>query len=62
LAARPAGITRLVSLKLRLLVGTLAALRAVLIPGEAGAAMAWEPRVPTFELAPEPAPQPLATR
>ena len=47
------------SLQLRLLIGTVAALRAVLIPGEAGNAMAWEPRVPTIELAPEPAQQPV---
>ena len=52
------GITRRVSLQLRLLLGTVAALRAVLIPGEAGNAMAWDQRVPSIELAPAPARQP----
>jgi hypothetical protein len=47
------GTTPLVSLKLRLLIGIAASMRAVLIPGEAGAAMMWEPRVPSFELTPE---------
>ena len=58
--ARWTGITGLVSLPLRLLIGTVAALRAVLIPGEAGNAMAWEPRVPSIELAPEAAHHPVA--
>ena len=47
------------SLRLRLLIGIIAAFRAVLIPGEAGNAMAWEPRVPSIELAPEPAQHPV---
>jgi hypothetical protein len=50
------GIPALVSLQLRLMIGIAAALRAVLIPGEAANAMAWDPRVPSIELAPEHAP------
>ena len=52
------GYPALVSFKRRLTIGILATMRAVLIPGEAGAAMSWEPRLPSFEFAPDPAHQP----
>jgi hypothetical protein len=47
-----------VSFKRRVTIGILAALRAVLIPGEAGAAMSWEPRLPSLQLAPDTVHQP----
>ena len=47
-----AGTAPPVSFKWRLTIGILAALRAVLIPGEAGAAMSWSPRLPALDLSP----------
>jgi hypothetical protein len=51
---RPGGYQRRVDLKWRLAIGIAAALRAVLIPGEAGTAMSWSPRLPALDLSPAP--------